>query len=390
METVQRFDIAEIQKASRTAQGFLKAPVRATRTGIFIYKDAKGNEFRELRLPEEVFTKPSMDSLVMIPITNNHPYEFVDSYNAKTHMVGFTGEKVYKDEDTFLSTTAIITDERTIKEVESKEKEQVSLGYKAALEIKDGFWNGKAMAENGTEDERFDAIQRDIRYNHLAVVPAGRAGEDVKLRLDSKNNLVPQIDREDSKMKLKIGDKEFEVDQALGDAIKSVIKGKDAAEGKLAQQKKDGAEADAEKIDTLTKEAETSKGRSDALEAALKKANDPKEFSAKVQARTKLLDAAKVVLDEKEHEKLDGMTDLEIKRAVILADDSEVKLDEKSEDYVNGRFEHLAKDKAEKKEDDGLGEKILGARQDKAGNSDEEKKEATRKDEITKAWKKPL
>ena len=134
MKTVQRFDIAELKKASRTAQGFLKAPVRATRTGIFIYKDAKGKEFRELRLPDEVFAKPSMESVIMIPITNNHRYEFVDSFNAKTHMVGYTGENVYKDEDTFLSTTAIITDERTIKEVESKEKEQVSLGYKAALE----------------------------------------------------------------------------------------------------------------------------------------------------------------------------------------------------------------------------------------------------------------
>lgn len=389
METVQRFDIAEIKKASRTAQGFLKAPVRATRTGIFIYKDAKGKEFKELRLPEEVYAEPSMESLVMIPITNNHPYEFVDSFNAKTHMVGFTGEKVYKDEDTFLSTTAIITDERTIKEVENREKEQVSLGYKAALEMKKGFWNGKAIAENGTDDERFDAIQRDIRYNHLAVVPAGRAGMDVKLRLDGKNNLVPQIDREDPKMKVKIGDKEFEVEQDLGDAIKSVMKSKDAAEGKLAKQKTDGEEADAVKIDALAKENETLKGKNDALEADLKKVNDPREFSTKVQARAKLLDTAKAVLDEKEHEKLDSMADMEIKKAVILADDAEVKLDEKSEDYVNGRFEHLAKDKAEKKDGDDLGEDILGARNDKADGKDEDK-EAKRKDDITTAWKKPL
>lgn len=390
MKTVQRFDIAEIKKAARTPQGFLKAPVRATRTGIFVYKDAKGNEVRELRLPEEVFTKPSMESLVMIPITNNHPYEFVDSFNAKTHMVGYTGENVYKDEDTFLSTTAIITDERTIKEVESKEKEQVSLGYKAALEMKNGFWNGKAITENGTDDERFDAIQRDIRYNHLAVVPAGRAGADVKLRLDSENNLVPQIDREDSKMKVKIGDKEFEVEQDLGDAIKSVMKSKDAAEGKLAKQKKDGEEANEAKADALAKENETLTGKNDALEADLKKANDPKEFSAKVQARTKLLDAAKAVLDEKEHEKLDGMTDMEIKKAVIRADDSEVKLDEKSEDYVNGRFEHLAKDKTEKKDGDDLGEDILNARKDKADGGKGEDKETKRKDDITNAWKKPL
>lgn len=389
MKTVQRFDIAELKKASRTAQGFLKAPVRATRTGIFIYKDAKGQEVRELRLPEEVFTKPSMESLVMIPITNNHPYEFVDSFNAKTHMVGYTGENVYKDEDTFLSTTAIITDERTIKEVESKEKEQVSLGYKAALEMKNGFWNGKAIAESGTDDEKFDAIQRDIRYNHLAVVPAGRAGADVKLRLDSENNLTLQIDEEEKKMKLKIGDKEFEVEQDLGDAIKSVMKSKDAAEGKLEKLKKNDEEADAARIDELTKELETAKGTNDALEAGLKKANDPKEFSAKVQARAKLMDTAKAILDEKEHAKLDGMADLELKKAVILADDSEVKLDEKSEDYVNGRFEHLAKDRAEQKTDD-LGNDILNARKDKANGEGAEKKEAERKDNITNAWKKPL
>lgn len=391
MKTVQRFDIAEIKKASRTPQGFLKAPVRATRTGIFIYKDSKGNEVRELRLPEEVYAPNSMESLVMIPITNNHPYEFVDSYNAKTHMVGFTGEKVFKDEEIYLSTTAIITDERTIKEVESKEKGEVSLGYRAGLQMKSGFWNGKAIAENGADDEKFDAIQRDIRYNHLAVVPAGRAGSEVKLRLDDESNLILIKDREDVKMKVKIGDKEYDVEQDLGDAIKSVMKSKDAAEGKLEKMKTDGEEADAKKIDSLTAEIETAQGKIDALEANLKKANDPKEFTAKVQARATLVDTAKAVLDEKEHEKLDGMTDLEIKKAVIVADDSETKLDGKSEDYVNGRFEHLAKDQASKKDEkDDLGNVILNARKDKADSGDEGKKEAERKDNITNAWKKPL
>ena len=76
MKTVQRFDKAVLQKAAKTPQGFLKAPVRATRTGIFIYHDANGNEVRELRPPDEVFATPSMESLIMIPLTNNHPYEF--------------------------------------------------------------------------------------------------------------------------------------------------------------------------------------------------------------------------------------------------------------------------------------------------------------------------
>jgi hypothetical protein len=395
MKQVQRFDIREILRASKTPNGFLKSPVRATRVGIFVYRDEQGKESRELRLPEEVFKKASMDTLAMIPITIEHPFQLLDPSNAKTHMVGYTGETVYKDDDTYLSTTALITDQRAIERIESG-KDQVSLGYKATLDMTPGYWNGSAIVNTGSEGEKFNAIQRDIVYNHLAVVDKGRAGAEVKLRLDSEMNLIELQDKKEEKsMKVKIGDKEFEVEQDVAGAINGLIKQRDAFEKKTKDRKDSDEKELAEKMDTLEKENEELKGRNDSFESELEKANDPQVFNTRLKDRVALLDSAKKVLDQKEHEKLDAMSDLEIKKAVIVADDAEVKFDGKSEDYIAGRFEHVTKVKADKEDDDkgnkGFGDELHKDRTDSANpGTDFDKKQAARKDEISKAWQKPL
>src|SRR5690606_20498946 len=41
------------------------------------------------------------------------------------------------------------------------------------------------------EGEKYDRVQRRIRYNHVAIVPEGRAGEAVALRMDAAGNTIP-------------------------------------------------------------------------------------------------------------------------------------------------------------------------------------------------------
>ena len=50
----------------------------------------------------------------------------------------------------------------------------MSLGYVCKIDETPGEWNG----------QKYDQIQRDINYNHLAVVHKGRAG-NARIRLDA-------------------------------------------------------------------------------------------------------------------------------------------------------------------------------------------------------------
>src|ERR1700722_2731251 len=56
-----------------TAEGWLKADATLTRTGVFKYKMPDGSIIRQLRLPEEVFSRETMKSMEMLPITEDHP-----------------------------------------------------------------------------------------------------------------------------------------------------------------------------------------------------------------------------------------------------------------------------------------------------------------------------
>ena len=78
---VKRYDLGKVDKAVLTPQGFLRAPVFATRTGVFKYQLPNGDTIKELRLPEEVFDSSSLATLAGAPLTNNHPENFVDPNN---------------------------------------------------------------------------------------------------------------------------------------------------------------------------------------------------------------------------------------------------------------------------------------------------------------------
>ena len=54
---------------------------------------------------------------------------------------------------------------------------ELSLGYNLTLEETPGVWNG----------QEYDAIQRDIRINHLALVREARAGDQARLNIDGRD-----------------------------------------------------------------------------------------------------------------------------------------------------------------------------------------------------------
>ena len=346
MDKVKRLDFltTPFPKSFKTDQGFLRIPIRATRTGVFKYILPNGELRRELRLPEEVFNPESMATLSNVPITDTHPKNMVTSKNATGLTVGFTGDKVIKDEDTYLLTQGSIIDERKISRIESLGNQEVSCGYTADLEMVAGLW----------ENEAYDAIQRNIRYNHLALVDKGRAGSNVRLILDSDEAVLynDNITVGDS-MKVKIGDKEFEMSDEAGKAFQAFTKKKDA-EFALLKGGKETAEkekTDAEtSLETVKSDLDKSNAKADTLDVEIKSLKeevksgkekmDNLDIDSMVIEKKNLVETASKFLGD---EKLDGLSNIDIKKKVVGKVLADVKVDEKSEDYINTSFETISK-----------------------------------------------
>ena len=81
--------------------------------------------------------------------------------------------------------TVQVSDAKTVERL-GKDLIEVSCGYRCDLDSTPGI---------SPEGEPYDAIQSNIRLNHVALLPAnkGRAGRDVKLLLlDSDGNVLEE------------------------------------------------------------------------------------------------------------------------------------------------------------------------------------------------------
>jgi len=179
-KTEIRFDRGSIGKISKTAQGFLRIDGALTRVGVFTYHNADGSQRREYRPAEEVFNSDSLATIPGAPITDLHPPGLVTPANVRELQRGFVAEGVRKD-GRFVSAPLVIQDAAMIAAVENGERRELSCGYTCHLDWQTGEFEG----------ERYDAIQRGIIANHVALGPRGwgRAGPEVALRMDGANPL---------------------------------------------------------------------------------------------------------------------------------------------------------------------------------------------------------
>lgn len=387
MLTVKRFDRGGLAEAKRTPQGFLRAPAYLTRTGVLTYRTPDGEVRRELRLPEEVFHPDSLASLASIPVTNDHPPVMVSNLNAKEFMVGYTSDGIEQDGDK-VKTFLTITDADAIAAAESG-RQQISCGYFADLEEKSGIWNG----------ETYDAIQRNIRYNHVAMVDRGRAGHQVRMRLDSADGVGIEDDSsgndaqnktETSKMKIMLGGKEFDVSPELHAAIMAEMGG-----SKKAATDEGAALAKAELAPEMEKkDAEISKlqAKCDAQAEDLKKrvdAADPKAIGEAVKARRAIEKIAERVLPASEHAKMDSLSDLDLKTQVVKTHSPEAVLEGKSVAYVDARFDHVAETLgASDRKAEALGAAALSTERNDGADDVSARKKML--EESANAWKQPL
>lgn len=326
-----------------TPQGYLRAPARATRVGVLKYRRPDGSIVRELRPPEEVFKEDSLQTLAGVPVTDDHPeVMLLNPENTHEYMCGFTSDKVEKDGD-FVKTFATITDADLIEKAKGG-KVELSCGYECEHEESPGVWNGQP----------YDLIQRNIQYNHLAVVDRGRAGPEARLRLDADDAILDEQQEDNTMMvKIKIGDMEFEVPEAVANELKMMAEKNAAMATEMDKMKADMAKApEMEKqMGEMKSEMDKCQAKMDAMQAELEKAKaapapivkmDADEVKKAVKERITIIAVAAKVLPGEKIAKLDDMSDLDIKKEVILADSPKASLEGKSETYISARFDSIA------------------------------------------------
>lgn len=168
------FDAAPISTRRKTGDGYLVANAKAARVGVQTYAGFEVQRpdlsvVRVMRPESEVFDRASISTYGSKPITMGHPPEGVTAETWRKFAVGHVGEGVVRDGE-FVAIPLMLSDAAAIRELEAGTKE-LSVGYTCDL----------AWAAGNANGQTWDAVQRAIRVNHVALVPKGRAGPECRI-----------------------------------------------------------------------------------------------------------------------------------------------------------------------------------------------------------------
>lgn len=320
------YDTIDASGARLTKDGYLVAEANVARTGIQLYSadelgmtDRSGEVIRVYRPPEEVFAADAMASYAHRPVTVDHPHQLVDASNWKDHAKGQTGDEVLRDGE-FVRVPLMLMDEQAIDDWRAGKRE-LSMGYTMDLDITDGE----------TEDgQHYDAIQRNLRMNHLALVSRARGGS--KLRLGDN---TPEDSRmSDTKLTTVMVDGlSVETTDAGAQAISKLTK--ELADAHKAAE--DAGTAHTEALAAKDKELAQKDAEIDALKGKILSDED---LDKRVKDRADLIATAKTIADKD----YTGMSDSDIRKAAVSAKLGSKAVDGKSDDYILARFDILSED----------------------------------------------
>jgi hypothetical protein len=187
-----RSDAGSLGKIRKTSQGGIIVPANITRAGVFTYDYADGRRTRELRHPDDVFCADAMASLAQATLTVGHPSK-VTPDNYRQVSVGHVDGAPRRDGD-FVAADLRVMDGPTIGRITKADGPdklvELSCGYTCDVIPEKGTYNG----------EPYDARQTNHVYNHVGLGPKGwgRAGNDVRIRLDGGVTWVGPVQRTDA------------------------------------------------------------------------------------------------------------------------------------------------------------------------------------------------
>jgi hypothetical protein len=336
---VLRYDSGEFSSPVRTPNGYLRCDARITKVGVFPYRLADNTVRRELRLPEEVFRNDALSSFEDVPMTNNHPSEKLTAKNTRRWQVG--NIKQVGEKEKYVVAKVLITDEDTIKEVEGG-KTELSCGYHCDLDFVSGTTAGIPGVADGLH---YDAVQRNIVGNHLAIVDRGRAGADASLHLDAQDAIMieetskpagpgpgPVGGKPMADKTLRIDGVDFGMSEQAAQAVAKMM-------ARLDELEKTNGELN----ETLSQQrARADKAEEDlaAEKKARKEDSSDDKIREAVKARVDLVTTATGILKDDELD-LSEMSELDIQKAVVLKMSPAAKdrLDSADAGYIQARFD---------------------------------------------------
>jgi 8-oxo-dGTP pyrophosphatase MutT (NUDIX family) len=128
-----------------------------------------------LRDPEEI--KKAVTTANLIPVLNEHvPVSPIDP--KQKNVVGYTGTDAAFNAP-YLDNSMVISVQESIRNIENGTEQELSSAYYYRADMTPGTYEGA----------QFDGVMRDIKFNHVALVSAGRAGPDVMVG-DAANRCV--------------------------------------------------------------------------------------------------------------------------------------------------------------------------------------------------------
>lgn len=191
---VQRFDrSARLTRVDATPQGGIAATAYLARTGVLTYTRADGSTIREYRAPSEVFDAKALASAKGAPITIGHPRPgMVTPSNYKDLSVGHVGDDVRAEGGRFVAATVRVNDANAVEGIKSGDLIELSAGYTVDVVPRPGV---------SPEGEPYDAVQTNLKINHIALLPpgGGRSGSQVALKLDANDAIEIDTAHEDAK-----------------------------------------------------------------------------------------------------------------------------------------------------------------------------------------------
>lgn len=335
-------------RRAKTPEGYLLCTgVPFARTGFQLYRESEireggdpNKEVKVLRTAEEVLHPKTLASFEGKPITSPHPPRFVDPDNfeqyARGHVqnVRMSPEKL-PDGEIALIGDLLITHSGLISKVESNLVTELSAGYNT---------------EYVPDDHAPDVYrQTNIRGNHIAVVPSGRAGNSVKI-LDTKEETVPDpAVSPDEKVSLNTITSLFNWFRTLGrdSESESVERNKEYNQEALERAKRRNE-------DSAPEEEKMKKGK-DAEEKKEKESSEKEEKSAFKEATdafNRAIDRLAKVLDKKMKDDDDEEEEEEEEKPKGKAKDDDEEEKKKTKDRSKSYDDDEEEEKKEKHEEE--------------------------------------
>ncbi len=162
-----------------------------SKEGVFEYRGSqipgapdKDKLYRVYRSASELSSPETIESFKLIPWIDNHVMLGREQDGLtrpeQKGIQGVIGQDVYFKDGTLYGNLKLFSS--AMKDMIEAGKKELSCGYRCTYDWTPGTWNG----------QHYDAVQREIRGNHLALVKRGRMGPDVAV-LDHSDTSLPFV-----------------------------------------------------------------------------------------------------------------------------------------------------------------------------------------------------